>query len=153
MATPVMFQVAICRQKDYQLFKRLFESGGAMTRPAEYTRQSIIKAAVTLSRTRGLKDQACVDIVTKARVNQAAINYHFKGKDGLYFEILKIAFERMTDNAELDAEKSKPLSREEALRSFVRHQLRPLLFQDERVATYGCSPGKARIPQRSFESS
>ena len=131
MATPVMFQVAICRQKDYQLFKRLFESGGAMTRPAEYTRQSIIKAAVTLFAEKGFERSSVRDIVTKARVNQAAINYHFKGKDGLYFEILKIAFERMTDNAELDAEKSKPLSREEALRSFVRHQLRPLLFQDE----------------------
>ena len=28
-------------------------------------------------------------LFTKARVNQAAINYHFKGKDGLYLEVLK----------------------------------------------------------------
>jgi AcrR family transcriptional regulator len=71
------------------------------------------------------------DIVTKARVNQAAINYHFNGKDGLYFEVLKIAFKALTENAGLDAEELKSLSREQALGRFVRHQLRPLLFQDE----------------------
>ena len=70
------------------------------------------------------------DIVTKARVNQAAINYHFKGKDGLYFEVLKIAFEKLTENAGVDAEELKSLSREQALRRFVHHQLRPLLFQN-----------------------
>jgi AcrR family transcriptional regulator len=68
------------------------------------------------------------DIIAKARVNQAAI-YHFKSKDGLYF--LKIAFKTLTENAGLDAEELKSLSREQALRRFVRHQLRPLLFQDE----------------------
>ena len=71
------------------------------------------------------------DIVTKARVNQAAINYHFKGKDGLYSEVLNLAFERLTENAGVDAEELKLLSREQALRRFVHHQLRPLLFQDE----------------------
>ena len=102
-----------------------------MSRPAEYTRQSIIKAAVTLFAERGFEGSSVRDIVTKARVNQAAINYHFKGKDGLYLEVLKTAFEKLTENAGFDAEKLKSLSREEALRSFVYQQLRPLLFRDE----------------------
>jgi AcrR family transcriptional regulator len=102
-----------------------------MTRPAEYTRQSIIKAAVTLFAEKGFEGSSVRDIVTKARVNQAAINYHFKGKDGLYLEVLKTAFEKLTENAGFDAEKLKSLSREEALRSFVYQQLRPLLFRDE----------------------
>lgn len=102
-----------------------------MTRPAEYTRNSIIKAAVSLFAEKGFERSSVRDIVTKARVNQAAINYHFKGKDGLYFEILKIAFQALTENAGLDAEELKSLSREQALGRFVRHQLRPLLFQDE----------------------
>ena len=38
--------------------------------------------------------------MAKARVNQAAINYHFKGKDGLYFELLKIAFEKLMEQLE-----------------------------------------------------
>jgi AcrR family transcriptional regulator len=102
-----------------------------MTRPAEYTRQSIIKAAVALFSERGFEGSSVRDIVTKARVNQAAINYHFKGKDGLYLDVLKVAFEKLTENAGFDAEKLKSLSREEALRNFVYQQLRPLLFRDE----------------------
>ena len=102
-----------------------------MTRPAEYTRHCIIKAAVDLFAEKGFENASVRDIVTKARVNQAAINYHFKGKDGLYLEVLKTAFAKLTEHAEFDAEKLKSLSREEALRSFVYQQLRPLLFRDE----------------------
>jgi AcrR family transcriptional regulator len=112
-------------------FKRPFEPGKPMTRPAEYTRNLIIKAAVSLFAEKGFERSSVRDIVTKARVNQAAINYHFKGKDGLYFEVLKIAFERLTQNAGVDAEELRALSPEQALRRFVHHQLRPLLFQDE----------------------
>jgi AcrR family transcriptional regulator len=102
-----------------------------MSRPAEYTRQSIVKAAVRLFAEKGYQGASVRDIVAKARVNQAAINYHFKGKDGLYFELLKTAFEKLTEQAGFDPEKLKSLSREEALRSFVHQQLRPLLFRDE----------------------
>ena len=102
-----------------------------MTRPAEYTRNQIIKAAVSLFAEKGFDRSSVRDIVSKARVNQAAINYHFKGKDGLYLEVLKIAFERLTQSTGVDAEELKSLSREQALRRFVRDQLRPLLFQDE----------------------
>ena len=102
-----------------------------MTRPAEYTRQSIIKAAVHLFAEKGFERASVRDIVTKARVNQAAINYHFKGKNGLYLEVLKTAFEKLTKHAGFDLEKLKSLSREEALRSFVHQQLRPLLVRDE----------------------
>lgn len=102
-----------------------------MTRPAEYTRHSIIKAAVDLFAQKGFQGASVRDIVAKARVNQAAINYHFKGKDGLYLEVLKTAFEKLTENAGFDAVKLESLSREEALRSFVYQQLRPLLFRDE----------------------
>ncbi len=102
-----------------------------MSRPAEYTRQSIMKAAVRLFADKGYQGASVRDIVAKARVNQAAINYHFKGKDGLYLELLRTAFERLTEEAGFDPEQLKSLSREEALRSFVHQQLRPLLFHDE----------------------
>ena len=102
-----------------------------MTRPSEYTRSSIMKAAVQLLADKGYQATSVRDIVAKARVNQAAINYHFKGKDGLYLELLKTAFEKLTEQAGFDPAKLKSLSREEALRSFVHQQLRPLLFRDE----------------------
>ena len=101
-----------------------------MTRPAEYTRQAIIKAAVRLFAEKGFQATSVRDIVAKARVNQAAINYHFKGKDGLYLELLELAFEKLTEQAGFDPDKLKSLSREDAVRNFVQQQLRPLLFRD-----------------------
>lgn len=102
-----------------------------ITRPAEYTRHSIMKAAVALFAERGYDGTSIRAIVSKARVNQAAINYHFKGKEGLYLEVLKVAFEgyMRLDNFDMDQMKSMP--REEALRSFLRQQLQPLLARNE----------------------
>ena len=57
-----------------------------MTRPSEITRQRILKAAERLFADRGYEETSIRAIVAKARVNQAAINYHFGGKDGLYRE-------------------------------------------------------------------
>jgi len=102
-----------------------------MTRPADYTRQAILKAAVRLFAEKGFQATSVRDIVAKARVNQAAINYHFKGKDGLYLELLQLAFDKLTEQAGFDPDRLKSLSREEAVRNFVQQQLRPLLFRDE----------------------
>jgi AcrR family transcriptional regulator len=112
------------------VFKRPFELQ-AMTRPSDHTREAIIKAAVHLFADKGFDGTSVRDIVTKARVNQAAINYHFKTKDGLYLEVLRTAFDKLMTDGGFDPETLKSLSREEALRSFLRQQLRPLLFRDE----------------------
>ena len=124
-----------------------------MTRPAEYTRQAILKAAVRLFADKGYQAASVRDIVAKARVNQAAINYHFKGKDGLYLELLETAFDKLTEEAGFDADKLKSLSREEALRSFVHQQLRPLLFRDELSLYIRIFAWEGRTPARSFSSS
>src|SRR5262249_11789416 len=111
--------------------KNLENSGEPMTRAADYTRQNIMKAAVALFAERGYEGASVRAIVSKAGVNQAAINYHFKGKDGLYLEVLKMAFEGYTRLDGFDPEKLKDRPREEALRNFVQQQLRPLLARDE----------------------
>jgi AcrR family transcriptional regulator len=102
-----------------------------MTRPSEYTRQNIMKAATALFAERGYDGTSIRAIVSKARVNQAAINYHFKGKEGLYFEVLKVAFEGYLRLDNFDPKQLKDMPREEALRSFVHQQLRPLLARDQ----------------------
>jgi AcrR family transcriptional regulator len=102
-----------------------------MSRPSDFTRNAILKAAVALFAERGYDGTSIRAIVSKARVNQAAINYHFKGKEGLYFEVLKVAFEGYLRLDNFDPERLKDLPREEALRSFVYQQLRPLLARDQ----------------------
>ena len=62
-----------------------------MTRPSEFTRERILKTAVRLFAERGYEATSVRTLATKAHVNQAAINYHFKTKDGLYREILRDA--------------------------------------------------------------
>jgi AcrR family transcriptional regulator len=121
-----------------------------MSRPAEYTRGSIIKAAVHLFAEKGFQGASVRDIVVKARVNQAAINYHFKGKDGLYLEVLKTALEKLTEHAGSEPEKLRSLSREEALRSFVYQQLRPLLFRDEMSRYIRLFAWESAHPSRIF---
>ena len=66
----------------------------------------------------------------EARVNQAAINYHFGGKDGLYREILRTAFRALTEQQLAHAQEMKGMSRENALGEFIRHQLHPLAERD-----------------------
>ena len=102
-----------------------------MTRPSEFTRERILKAALSLFADRGYEGASVRAIVAKAKVNQAAINYHFAGKEGLYRAVLHIAFEALTEDARLDSETLKSLPREEALERFVRRQLRPLAGRDD----------------------
>jgi AcrR family transcriptional regulator len=102
-----------------------------MTRPSEITRERILKAAGRLFAERGYEATSVRAIVAKARVNQAAINYHFAGKDGLYREVLRGAFRALTEHQLSHAEETKEIPREKALAEFVRHQLRPLLARDE----------------------
>ena len=102
-----------------------------MTRPSEITRERILKAAERLFADRGYEATSVRAIVAKARVNQAAINYHFAGKDGLYREVLRTAFRALTEHQLSHAQETKAMPREKALREFVRHQLRPLVARDE----------------------
>jgi AcrR family transcriptional regulator len=102
-----------------------------MTRPADITRERIMKAAERLFAERGYDATSIRAIVAKARVNQAAINYHFDGKDGLYREVLRTAFRALTEQQLEHADEMKAMSREAALAEFIRRQLRPLLGRDE----------------------
>ena len=102
-----------------------------MTRPSEVTRERIMRAAERLFAESGYDGTSIRAIVAKAKVNQAAINYHFDGKDGLYREVLRVAFRALTEHQLEHAEELRSMSREEALLQFVRRQLQPLLGRDE----------------------
>jgi AcrR family transcriptional regulator len=107
------------------------KNGAIVTRPSDITRERIMKAAERLFAERGYDATSIRAIVAKARVNQAAINYHFDGKDGLYREVLRAAFRALTEQQLEHADEMKAMSREAALTEFIRRQLRPLLGRDE----------------------
>src|ERR1700733_641354 len=102
-----------------------------MTRPYDITRERIIKAAQRLSANHGYKDTSVRAVVTRARGNQAAINYPFGGKDGLYREVLRATIRALTEHQLAHAEEMKGMSREDALAEFIKYQLRPLAARDE----------------------
>ena len=112
-----------------------------------------MKAAERLFAERGYEGTSVRAIVAKARVNQAAINYHFAGKEGLYREVLRTAFRALTAHHLAHAEEGKAASREAALGAFVRRQLRPLTARDEFSRHLRIFNWEAAQPTRSFASS
>src|ERR1051326_7575302 len=93
-----------------------------MTRPSEITRDRILKAAERLFAERGYDGTSIRAIVARARVNQAAINYHFEGKEGLYREVLRAAFRGLTEDQLAHADETAHLPREEPLAAWVRRR-------------------------------
>ena len=113
-----------------------------MTRPSDVTRERILKAAERLFADRGYEETSIRAIVAKARVNQAAINYHFGGKDGLYREVLRTAFRALTKQQLAHAQEMQGMSRENALGEFIRYQLHPLGNAASSAGTCAFSIGK-----------
>ena len=102
-----------------------------MKRPSEITRDRILKTAVKLFAERGYEATSIRTLAAKAHVNQAAINYHFKTKDGLYREVLRDAIHALTEDQLSHAQETQAMPRERALAEFVRQQLRPLSARDD----------------------
>jgi AcrR family transcriptional regulator len=102
-----------------------------MKRPSEITRDRILKTAVRLFAERGYEATSIRTLAAKAQVNQAAINYYFKTKDGLYREVLRDAIHALTEDQLAHAQETQAMPRERALGEFVRQQLRPLSARDD----------------------
>jgi TetR/AcrR family transcriptional regulator, regulator of cefoperazone and chloramphenicol sensitivity len=101
-----------------------------LTRVSKATREKIIKSASRAFARGGYEGASIRAIVAAAEVNQAAINYHFGSKEGLYRAVLQAAVGALMSDG--DARESPgTLSRKAALRRFVRGQLRPMTARDE----------------------
>ena len=103
--------------------------GAAPTRQAEATRRALIEAATAVFAEHGFAAGSIRAITRKAKANQAAITYHFGGKEGLYAEVLRSAVAALGERG-LDAESAEALPREEALRRLLRQLLAPLARRD-----------------------
>ena len=101
-----------------------------VTRVSKATRDKIIKAASHVFARNGYEGAGIRAIVAEADVNQAAINYHFGGKEGLYRAVLQAALRALMKDDDA-SQNPDTLPREAALRRFVRRQLRPMTARDE----------------------
>ena len=99
------------------------------TRPSRATREKIVKAAARAFARQGYEGASIRAIVSQADVNQAAINYHFGSKEKLYLAVLQTASRALMKDDDAPSNPST-LSREAALRNFVRQQLRPMTARD-----------------------
>ncbi|MBZ6075451.1 TetR/AcrR family transcriptional regulator [Microvirga puerhi] len=97
-----------------------------MIRAADRTRQALLDAAIAVFSEKGYEGASVREITREAHANQAAITYHFGGKEGLYREVLLATFRAFKESNLLDAEKLDALPPKEALRLFLRQQLLPL---------------------------
>src|SRR6185437_6474763 len=102
-----------------------------MKRPS--ARDRILKTAVRLFAERGYEATSVRTLAAKAHVNQAAINYHFKTKDGLYRQILRDAIHALTQDQLAHAQETQAMPRERALAEFVRQQLRLFSPEDDGI--------------------
>lgn len=84
------------------------------------TKQRILMAARTIFAEFGFRDGTIRDIVARARVNQAAVNYHFQNKEGLYREVLRSALVGMENPAPLVQSPSATAPPEEQLKQLIR---------------------------------
>ena len=96
-------------------------------KPTEFTRQALLDHATNVFAERGFEAASVREITRRAEANQAAITYHFGGKGPLYLEVLKLAMAALSDASLLDEEIVERVSREEAVRLFIRQQVTPLL--------------------------
>ncbi|HWG03476.1 MAG TPA: CerR family C-terminal domain-containing protein [Beijerinckiaceae bacterium] len=102
-----------------------------MTKPAAITRQALLDHATDVFAENGFDRASVREITRRAEVNQAAINYHFGSKDGLYREVLSLAAAAISDALLLDEKTIDEVSRDEAVRLFIRQQVAPLLKRSE----------------------
>jgi AcrR family transcriptional regulator len=83
------------------------------------TRARILEAAGRLFADQGLKRVTVRDICRAARVNVAAVNYHFGDKLGLYQEVLQSAIDAMRETTESARRAGEGQRAEDRLRRYL----------------------------------
>ena len=99
------------------------------------SRQRLLEIATEVFSEQGFHNARVRDICGRARVNVAAINYHFGDKKGLYEEVLAHAFRELTGDDPTDFDFDPAAPAEQRLEAFVMNLLSQLLSEG-RGATY-----------------
>jgi AcrR family transcriptional regulator len=102
-----------------------------MSRAADLTRDSLVEAAIGVFSAKGFEGGSVREITQAASANQAAINYHFGGKEGLYREVLNASIRAFAELSPLDVERLAAMDGQQAVETFIRTQLKALNRRDQ----------------------
>lgn len=91
-----------------------------MTVQDRETHDRLLDAAARLFAARGFKDVTVREICRAARANVAAVNYHYRDKEGLYREVLAKAINTMQATTEAARQAGQSGSPDQKLRAYVR---------------------------------
>ena len=91
------------------------------------TRQKLLKAASEVFAKKGFRDATIAEICRRAKTNVAAANYHFGGKEALYVESWRFAFEKSLQSYPPDGCVPADSPAEEQLRGRIQSIMRRII--------------------------
>jgi AcrR family transcriptional regulator len=83
------------------------------------TRERLLEVAAQLFATRGFARVTVRDVCRAAQANVAAVNYHFKGKQGIYDAVIDGAITRMQATTDAIVEAGRGKTPSDRLRAYV----------------------------------
>ena len=78
------------------------QTASSATAAAPETRQRLLQAAAEVFAARGFRQATVREICRRAQANLAAVNYHFRDKEGLYADVLEDAHRQALKKYPLD---------------------------------------------------
>ncbi len=117
-----------------------------MSEPTAPTKARILEAAGEIFGKKGFKDATIRAIALAAKVNIAAINYHFRDKEGLYGAVLEEVFHLGSTRFPATLELAPTASPQERLRAFIRAMFYRLLSSEG----WGGLSGRGRLIAREL---
>lgn len=97
---------------------------------APETRQRLLEAAGEIFAARGYRQATVREICRLAQANLAAVNYHFRDKEGLYAAVLEEAHQRALEKYPLDRPDYEALPPAGRLHVFISHVIFKLFGAD-----------------------
>jgi AcrR family transcriptional regulator len=87
------------------------------------TRQRLLEAAGEVFAERGFRNTTIRVICRRAQANLAAVNYHFRDKEGLYAAVMKYAHAYALEKYPLAQRESEEMPAADRLHAFIRYLL------------------------------
>jgi AcrR family transcriptional regulator len=106
------------------------------THDSQETRQRLLDAAGEIFAEHGFRHTTVREICDRAAANVAAVNYHFRDKEGLYSEVLRYAHRCLVVQPQRDMTQYGSAPADQRLRVFV-HLMMHQLFEAGKPAWHG----------------